>query len=159
MMNDIQLLDSLSHYYFQLGIFTSEGQQIIDVDVLNTDNTITKVSMKIADVMFFTEYGTITIPGQYILDKSLFYINKLLTNELSIIVEKIFLNNLQEGEIENILQKIAIKVENYIKSYMQNTIKKNNRLGSIINEGSDSNKYIYDLNKLSKYLKCTLKKK
>lgn len=158
-MTDIQLLDSLSQYYFKFGIFTSEGQKTVDVDILNTDDTTTKVSMKIADIMFFTENGTISIPGQYILDKSLLYINRLLTEELSPLVDKILTGNSSEGEIENTLRRIALNVENYIRNYMQSVIQNNNRLGSIINEGADSNKYIYNLNELSKYLRCTLLKK
>lgn len=153
-MNDIKLLDNLSHYYFKLGIFTSEGNQSVDVNILNTNNTLTKVSMKIADVMFFTENGTITIPGQHILDKSLFYINKLLNEELSKIVDKILIGNSNLTEIESTLHRIANNVEIYIKNYMIKTIEKNNRLGSIINEDKDSNKYIYNLENLSKYIKC-----
>lgn len=158
-MNNIKLLDSLSHYYFQFGIFTTEGQQKVDINVLNTDNTTSKISMKIADVMYFTEYGTITIPGQYILDKSLLYINRLLTEQLSKLVDKILTGNSNQTDIENTLRIIALNTENYIRNYMRYVVKNNNKLGFIINKDVDSNKYIYDLTKLSKYLKCTLMRK
>lgn len=158
-MTSLELLDSLSRYYFQFGILTTEGQKTVEVSILNTDDTITKMPMKIADVMYFTEHGTITIPGQYILDKSLLYINRILTDELSKLTDRILEGNSNESEIENTFRRIARNVEDYIKNYMKTTISKNNRLGSIINTDVDSNKYIYDLNDLSKYIKCILLKK
>lgn len=158
-MTDIELLDSLSQYYFKFGIFTAEGQQEVNVDVINTDDTTTTIPMKIADIMYFTEYGTITIPGQHVFEKSTYYINYLLSEELSKLVDRILTNDItNETEIETILRALAIKVEQYIKSYMMSLIKKNNRLGSIINN-KDSNKYIYNLNNLSKYVKCGLFRK
>lgn len=158
-MNDLELLDSLSHYYFQFGIFTKEGEQKVDVNVLNTDNTITTVKMKIAEVMYFTEYGTVTIPGQFILDKSLVYINRILNTDISLLVDRILEGYSNPTEIETTLKRVAEKAENYIRNFMKNTIKKNNILGNIINEGKDSNKYIYDLNNLSNYLHCILLKR
>lgn len=158
-MNDLQLLDSLSHYYFQFGIFTADGQQKVDVNIINTDDTQTKVSMSIGDIMYFTEHGTMTIPGQHILENSLVYINRLLSEELSKLVDKILVGNSSESDIENTFRRLALSIQNHVRNYMKSIIKRNNTLGSIINKDVDSNKYIYNLNNLSKYIKCTLFKK
>lgn len=159
-MNNIGLLESLNDYYFQFGIFTAEGLQTVDVNISNTDNTITSIQLKLADVMFFTENGTMTIPGQRILDKSLYYANNLLDEELSNITDRIIMGKINtESELKTRLNALSLKLENQIQGYVRNIIKKNNRLGAIIHKDQDDNKYIYDLNKLSKYIKCKIIKK
>ena len=153
-MNEFKLLESLSKYTIEFGIFDAEGNQVVNVDILNTDDSITKIVMKISEVMYFAEYGTITIPGTFMLDKSLYQIDEFLNDELEKIIDDILDEKIKnENEIDNRFNILCLELENRIKNYIKVIVTNTNRLSNIINE-TDENKYIYDINKLSNYIKC-----
>ena len=68
---EIDLLHYLDKLTIEFGILDSEGNLILNVDLMDADNNITTYPMKVRDIMYFTEYGTISIPGRFILEKSL----------------------------------------------------------------------------------------
>ena len=153
-MNEFELLESLSKYTIEFGIFDAEGNQVANVDILNTDDSITTILMKVSEIMYLTEYGTMTIPGTFVLDKSLYQIDGFLTNELEKIVDDIFDEKIKsENDINNRFDILCLRIEDRVKNYMQVIITNTNKLSNIINE-KDDNKYLYDMNKLSKYIKC-----
>ena len=154
---DVDRLNILNKYSIEFGIFQEDGQKVVEVDVLNTDETATKVEMTIGEIMYFTEYGTIMIPGKYILEKSLNYINTYIDVILDDITTKILVDNISENEIENIFKEFILKFENYVKSLFISYIKSNNIINNILGNNQQQ-KYVYDLRKLSKYIKCKLVK-
>lgn len=154
---DVDRLNILNKYSIEFGIFQEDGQKVVEVDVLNTDETTTKVEMTIGEIMYFTEYGTIMIPGKYILEKSLNYINTYIDVVLDDITTKILVDNISDNEIENIFKEFILKFENYVKSLFISYIKSNNIINNILGNNQQQ-KYVYDLRKLSKYIKCKLVK-
>lgn len=152
---DVDRLNILNKYSIEFGIFQEDGQKVVEVDVLNTDETTTKVEMTIGEIMYFTEYGTIMIPGKYILEKSLNYINTYIDVVLDDITTKILIDDISDNEIENIFKKFILKFENYVKSLFISYIKSNNIINNILGNNQQQ-KYVYDLRKLSKYIKCKL---
>lgn len=151
-------LQLLEKFEIKFGIFQEDGSKVVEVNVLNTDDTISTTEMTIADIIYFTEKGTLVLPGRYILEKCLNYIN----NELDIILDEIITlivkNDINETDIFNRLQVFVINFQNYVKSLFISTIHNINNLGTLLNQ-KDENKYLYDLNKLQKYIKCKLIKK
>ena len=154
---NFDLLKFLSKCSIEFGILNGEGEKLIDVDILNTDDTITTTKLKVADIMYFTEYGTVTIPGKHLLEKSLLYIRQLLNRELEILIPSILDGKETETSIRRRFYNICLRIQDYVRNYMATYISNNNRLGNIINEGKDENKYIFDLSKLSKYIRCVPK--
>ena len=151
---ELELLDYLTKWQIEFGVLDAEGQQQVEVNILNTDNSISITQMKVRDVMYFTEYGTITIPGKFILEKSLLYINRILDEELSNMVDSIFKGEATLSSIERMYDEICLKIQDYVRNNMIIYITKTNQLGQIFNEGRDDNKYLYDLIELRKYIKC-----
>ena len=106
--------------------------------------------------MFFTEYGTIQIPGSYILEKSLLYVNNNINEFISNITDKILNKEItQVNQLDNEFSIFCFKLENIIQGYAKTLLQNNNKLSAILSEQKkDDNKYFYDLLELSKYIKC-----
>ena len=154
----ITALDSLNHYSFEFGISSENGQKKVEVNILNTDNSITSTFMFIADIMYFTEYGTMTIPGKFVLEKMLFKINNYIHHELELIIDNIFDNDLNENDIYSKLVFLSNNIEIQCKQMMKNFLLESNTLGNLIKQ-DDENQYLYKLDKLSNYITCKLIKK
>ena len=154
---EIDLLNFLSKVVIEFGILDSEGQLIVNVDLTDSENNLTSIPMTVRDIMYFTEYGTISIPGRFILEKSLVNINKLLDRELNKLTNDILEGDKTESYVRNYVNEICLKIQNLVRNYMISFVKNNNRLGEIIHSDKDENKYIYSLNELSKYIRCIAK--
>ncbi len=154
----IELLNYLSKYSIVYGINDKDRNTKLEVSISNTDGTITNRELTAEDVMYFTEYGSIGISGKFILEKSLLETNKILDEELDKLINQI-LN--EEGVttqyIDTQINRICLKIQDYIRNYMRSYPEKNNILGSIIHKDIDENKYFYDLKKLSQYISCIAK--
>lgn len=158
-MFNLDLLESLSNYYIEFGIFTSEGMQTVNIPVSSEDKD-TIMQMKIGDIMYFTEYGTLSLPGTFVLEKSLYQINYLLNESLSDLVDRILEEKIQnESEIDSYFQELCLKIQTLVQNYIRSIIQNNNKLDNLLNVDNTDNKYIYDLDKLSDYIKCKYFKK
>lgn len=155
-MNNLDLLEYLNKCSIEFGIFDGNGQKIIDATVYNTDDTKETKPMKVRDIMYLTEYGTITIPGKRVLEKSLLYIKRLLKEEISKLIVEIFEKNINESYIISVYERICLQVRDYIKNYMIALVGKTNRLSGILGT-DDQNRYVLDMFELSKYIECKLK--
>ena len=155
--NVIDLLDYLSRWRLEFGILDSDREITVEVNILNTDNKINIRKMKLKDVMFFTEYGTITIPGKFILEKSLVLVNKLIDIRIGKLIDDIFEEDKNETYIQNQMNRLALNIQDLVRNTMISYIKHTNRLGEIIHKGEDENKYLYDLIKLKNYVRCVAK--
>lgn len=151
---EIDLLHYLDKLTIEFGILDSEGNLVLNVDLMDADNNITTHPMKVRDIMYFTEYGTISIPGRFILEKSLQNINQLLDRELNQLTGEILEGGKDKSYIHNYIDRICLKIQNLVRNYMISYAQNNNRLGKIIHPDTDDNKYIFDLNELSKYIRC-----
>ena len=154
----LSIINILNDYYIEFGILTEDQYKIVEVNILNTDESITKMPMFVGDVMYLTEYGTLTIPARPILELSLKWVN----DELDTIIDEIFTGvlkyNWSSVDIDTRMQRFATEVQIYIQSQMERIIQSNSTLASLLNV-EDENKYLYDLNKLKYYIKCRVFKK
>lgn len=158
MATELELLDSLEKYEIVLGIATAQGMQTVLVEGTDPDGTVFSVPMKVADVMYFTEYGTITIPGRRVLEKSLAYASGLVNEYLSNIVDKILSGPWTEAQTEAMLRECCQKIGSTTKSIVATLGQNVGRLSGLLGQ-QDENKYLFDANELSKYVSCTLRKR
>ena len=156
MKRELELVEYIGKFSFEFGILDSQGELKLDVNILNTDLTTTIKKMKVRDIMYFTEYGTLTIPGKRVLEKSALYINNLLDLEINKLIDEIFQTQIDEGYIRSQMERIAIKIKDYVRNYMELLIKKTNKLGVLLHKDTDNNRYLYNLADLSKYIECKL---
>lgn len=157
--NELEVLNLLNKYELQLGIFDSEGSKKININIIDIDNIEKEIKMSVKDIMFFTEYGTIKLPGYRILEKSLFYINNIFTNDISKLTDKILENLVSEQTLEKELKDIEVKLENLIKNYINSLLNDYLRINKILNVKEPKYTYIFDIKELNKYIKCKIIKK
>lgn len=151
----LKIINSLSQYSIEFGIFTEDGIKSVTVNVLNTDDTITKTTMDIGDIMYLTEHGTLTIPARPILDNCMYYISTNLENTLDKIVESIIEFDLSKVEIIKKLEDFCNKMQIYIQAKMVEIVNNNATISNLLNI-EDENKYLYDLKDLKNYIKCKI---
>ena len=156
--DNLNALNILSKYSFEFGILAEDGMRSIVVSVLNTDDTTTSITSNLADVMYLTEYGTLTIPAKLILEKILDYYNNRIVLYLNNLVDDIFKDDLNENDIFERLNVIRLNIENYARQYFINTVRNSSTLSILVNI-KDENKYLYNLYDLSKNIKCKLIKR
>ena len=154
----LSIMNILNSYCIEFGVLTEDEYKTVEVNILNTDESITKLPMFVGDVMYLTEHGTLTIPARPILELSL----KWVENELDKIIDEIFTNVLNYNwtlvDINTRMQRFATEIQIYIQSQAERIIQSNSTLSSLLNI-KDENKYLYDLNKLKYYIKCRIFKK
>lgn len=156
---ELEVLNLLNKYELQLGIFDSEGSKKININIIDIDNIEKEIKISVKDIMFFTEYGTIKLPGYRILEKSLFYINNIFTNDISKLIDKILENLISLQTLEKELKNIEVKLENLIKNYINSLLNNYLKINKILNFEEPKYTYIFDIKELNKYIKCKIVKK
>lgn len=156
LVKQIEIIDELKNYYIEFGILQEDEYIPIEVNILNTDETISKVEMTVKDIMIFTELGTVMIPGKHILEKVLHLIDYHINNILNEIVSGVFEDDWSKDYLETKLYELEANLQIYIKSIMRSELASsmNTVLGT-----KDDNLYYYNFYKLEQYIKCKLVKK
>lgn len=150
-----EVLESINKYKIIFGILKEDGSTLVEVNILNLDESITKKTLPLSEVMFFIDKGTLTIPATFILEKISYYADTQLEMTIDELIEKSNNSILTEGDVENSLQILVVKINNFAKGIGQNIKEDQSRLSTILGK-KDEGKYLIDLNILSKYLKCKL---
>lgn len=155
--NELKLLSELEKYSISFGIFGSNENIEETVTIYNLDGTASNIRMKIKDIMYLTENGTINVPARPILNTIYKIISIPLDIVLQNIIDDIFDNKITNSdEIQVRLKSFVNTVNsNYIRQGINRVINENKYLSTILNQ-EDENKYIFNLNKLEKYIKCKL---
>ena len=151
----LDLISRLSKYRIEFGIFAEDISKKVSVDILNADDSITKIDMEIGDIMYFTEHGTMTIPARPILETSLYYIETNLNKTLDTITDGILNFYWSEDEVLKHLEEFATSMQIYLRAKVHEMVNNNATLANILDQ-KDENKYIYDLKQLKNYIKCKI---
>lgn len=153
----VKLIETLKRYYIEFGVLQEDEYVTIEVNILNTDDTISKVEMPVKDIVYFTEKGTITIPGKHILDRLLYLIDYRVNKILEEIVNGVFDDNWTEEYINDKLYELEAHLQIYIRAMIRNELS-----GSAVNTLlgiKNDNEYYYNFNVLERYIKCKIVKK
>lgn len=161
MLEDIvdkfNIITKLNKYYIEFGVLQEDEYITIDVDILNIDDSISKVQMTVKDIVYFTENGTITLPGKHILTKVLYLIDIRINKILNEIVDGVFNEDWTESYIDAKMDELEAHLQIYIQSIIRNELVSSptSTLLGIKNE----NAYYYNYDVLEKYIKCKIYKK
>lgn len=152
--NQILTFQSLGDYLLEFGVFEEDSWKRVRVNILNADSTTTIIDMSIGEIMYFTEYGTLTIPAKPILEIILGWVNNQLDLIIDTIFDGVFDKNWTKKDIEEELNIFIIRTNTYIKGLVK-TFDDNNFLSNLLG----NNKELYNLIDLSKYINIKLIKK
>lgn len=154
LLNQILTFQSLGDYLLEFGVFEEDSWKRVRVNILNADSTTTIIDMSIGEIMYFTEYGTLTIPAKPILEIILGWVNNQLDLIIDTIFDGVFNKNWTKKDIEEELNIFIIRANTYIKGLVK-TFDDNNFLSNLLG----NNKELYNLIDLSKYINIKLIKK
>ena len=156
-LEKVKLISILNNYYIEFGVLQEDEYINIDVNILNIDDTISKVNMTVKDIVYITEYGTVTLPGKHILTKLLYLIDIRINKILNEIVDGVFDDDWTENYIESKLEELETHLQIYIRSIIRSelvTSSVNAMLGI-----KDENTYYYNFDVLERFIKCKIVKK
>lgn len=156
-LKKVKLISILNNYYIEFGVLQEDEYINIDVNILNIDDTISKVNMTVKDIVYITEYGTVTLPGKHILTKLLYLIDIRINKILNEIVDGVLENDWTENYIEAKLEELETHLQIYIRSIIRSelvTSSVNATLGI-----KDENIYYYNYDVLERFIKCKIVKK
>ena len=158
LQNQVKIFQTLENYSLEFGIFAEDTNTIVQVNILNSDQTVSKLPMTLGDVMYFTENGTLTIPARPVLENLLTWINNKLESIIDEIYDGVFYYDWKEPQVESRLYAFINEGNDFLKTEIENMIENNNYLSTIIGI-KDNQKYLYDPKKLSNFIKLKLIKK
>lgn len=152
------ILKALDGYVVEFGVLTEHGFKTLDVNVLNTDDTITKTKMEINEIFYLTEHGTMTIPARPILEKIQMWVLDRIQYVINDIFEGITNKDWSDKDIANRLKKFEIEINIQIKVIFETSLKSNSTIANLL-DATDENKYLIDFNVLKNYVSCRIYKK
>ena len=141
----------------ECGVFPEDGSKEETVTILNLDDTTTEIKMNVADIMFFTQYGTISLPPRPIFEN----LRREIELPLRLTVKKCLSNmmesqNFNSAYVISELEVLQNRINNeIIPKVIQNILAQNSTIANIL-EVKDETPYLFDLNKLKKYIKCKI---
>lgn len=148
----IAIFETVSKYTIEYGIMPEDGSKMLSVSVLNTDDTLTTTKLSVEDVMYLTEYGTMTIPARFILKKAYQMIDFNLDVFLERVLSGVFQYNWSASMVEIEFNNLAQVLENSLRSSLDIIVGSNATLSKLL-KIEDENKYLYDLKQLKQYIK------
>lgn len=155
--NMISLLVDLSTVSFEVGVFEEDAGIEETATISNLDGTVSKVKTTVGEIMYLTENGTISLPGRELLSNILkdisIYINPLLSD----LTDRIMNGSIKSSSEIMIYLEVMLAQINHgvIQNSINNTLAQLNNINTILKSNADNN-YIYDISKLSRYIKCKI---
>lgn len=151
-------LKALEKYVIEFGITTDVGTQILEVNILNTDDTISKMDMFVGDILWLTEYGTMTIPARPVLEKIKLWILRKIPYILDDIVDGIMYENWSNMDIQHKFIEFEFQINSEIKNIFDAVLKSNNTLADLL-DVDDENRYLVSFDILKNYISCRIYQK
>lgn len=154
----IAQLKALEKYVIEFGIMTDVGTQILEVNIFNTDDTISKMDMFVGDILWLTEYGTMTIPARPVLEKIKLWILRKIPYILDDIVDGIMYENWSNMDIQHKFIEFEFQINSEIKNIFDAVLKSNNTLADLL-DVDDENRYLVSFDILKNYISCRIYQK
>lgn len=154
----IAQLKALEKYVIEFGIPTDVGTQILEVNIFNTDDTISKMDMFVGDILWLTEYGTMTIPARPVLEKIKLWILRKIPYILDDIVDGIMYENWSNMDIQHKFIEFEFQINSEIKNIFDAVLKSNNTLADLL-DVDDENRYLVSFDILKNYISCRIYQK
>ena len=162
------MFDAFSNLPNQLSLVKLLSKYVISIDILHkgtylmattiTDSGTADVKLPIEDIVYFTEYGTATFPGKFILEHIVNWASDQYDTTIDEILTGIFERNWNERDIEIAFHTFENKINSYITGYLLRYKKDVTFLASTFGQ-EDNASYLMDISLLQKYIRCKIFKK
>lgn len=152
----LDLIKSLEHYEVELGIL--KENQFVAVAISHGNGNTETFNVPIEDIVYMSEYGTLSFPGTHILQYLLWWTDTQLTERLNKIIDYILERDWTENDIEIEMYNLESFINNFIKGYIAGQIKEMTFLADKTNQQGLTN-FPVDISLLKNYVQCKIFKK
>lgn len=152
-ISDFQRLSLLSDYTVQIEI--TNGEKYLTATSLGLDGITSEINLTVSDIIYFTEYGTVTTPGYYMLERLLLYIEPYLDKVLDKIIDGICNDNWDKPQIELEFERFEVDINGLLPAYFAQYTDDIQFLAKTIGlQGNTA--YLLDPQILQKYIKIKI---
>ena len=152
----LDLIKSLEHYEVELGIL--KENQFVTVAIYHGNGNTETFNVPIEDIVYMSEYGTLSFPGTHILQYLLWWTDTQLTERLNKIIDYILERDWTEDDIEIEMYNLESFINNFIKGYIAGQIKEMTFLADKTNQQGLTD-FPVDISLLKNYVQCKIFKK
>lgn len=152
----LDLIKSLEHYEVELGIL--KENQFVTVAISHGNGNTETFNVPIEDIVYMSEYGTLSFPGTHILQYLLWWTDTQLTERLNKIIDYILERDWTEDDIKIEMYNLESFVNNFIKGYIASQIKEMTFLADKTNQQGLTD-FPVDISLLKNYVQCKIFKK
>lgn len=152
----LDLIKSLEHYEVELGIL--KENQFVTVAISHGNGNTETFNVPIEDIVYMSEYGTLSFPGTHILQYLLWWTDTQLTERLNKIIDYILERDWTENDIEIEMYNLESFINNFIKGYIADQIKEMTFLADKTNQQGLTD-FSVDISLLKNYVQCKIFKK
>lgn len=152
----LDLIKTLEQYEIELGLF--KDGEYIRVGVLHGDGSKTEYQIPVEDIVYMSEYGTISFPGTHMLQYLFYWIETQFTERLEKIWDGVFERHWTETNIEAEMNSFELFINGFIQSYISSQIKEMTFLADKTNQKGLID-FPIDLSLLKNYISCKIFKK
>ena len=152
----LDLIKSLEQYEVELGIL--KENQFVTVAISHGNGNTETFNVPIEDIVYMSEYGTLSFPGTHILQYLLWWTDTQLTERLNKIIDYILERDWTENDIEIEMYNLESFINNFIKGYIAGQIKEMTFLADKTNQQGLTD-FPVDISLLKNYIQCKIFKK
>lgn len=153
---EINLLNCLNNYYISIGLI-SDNDTYETITILDLDGeTQIPVTMKVSDIIYQLDTGTINLPGYNIFEKIISKSSSEIINTIEYISENIFNSNYNEKSIELNLIELVNKINTIIIPSAISDIFNSSLYLSTISGIKGKPKELFDIKKIKNMIKSKL---
>lgn len=154
---EIELLDFLSGCEVEFGVLDKDGKTLVKGFSVDAQGNAAEMPMEARDAMLMLEYGSVYIPGSFVLERCLLPAGKILDAALSEIAERILEGKETRSSIENEMRETALKIRDMARDKVRSLGYESRYISSKTGEDAQASVYAADLESLSERIDCAVK--
>lgn len=150
----IELFDFIARTEFELGVLDKDSRKAVKSFLLSPEGG-SEISAE--DAMLFVEYGTLDIPGKFLLEQILFQAGRILDRELAQLADEILRGKKDRRYVENFLRATALKIRDFARDFISQQAQKETTLSQKAGIETQTPPRVCDFKELSERIDCIVK--
>ena len=147
--------------YYQIVIEAYNGETVIPIIGYQFGNTSQEITLSVNEILYFTEYGTLSTSGYHLFEKLANWISQKISPVVDRIFDGIFQRNFTEDDVWLELNRFEHFMNGgALFQYLSEYISDFSFLSNLIGIPEESSEYtVLDRNVLKNYIRCKIYKK
>lgn len=154
---ELATIEYLSDCVIEFGVLEPDADLYLPARIINTDGTVTNTRIKANDAMFYVEYGSVSVPGAFLLEKCRLYADRLIDEVFSELIDDIVENGQGVDYAKSKIREMCLKIQDRVRNELRRYVTKTNVLNRALGQPEENSRFVVDLNELASYVRCEAK--